>query len=903
MARQSTQLNQGWTFRQHQGPSTEWLPVEKVPTQVHVDLLANKKIPDPFVDLNERAVQWIGYKDWEYQVTFTHEEASSQAENATRDLVFSGLDTFATVYLNGDKILEADNMFVSYRVNVTDRIKAGSEENTLRIVFRSAIVRGEELIEEHAGEHNFLVRQTERSRVPVRKAQYNWGWDWGPILMTAGPWKPVALETYVARVDDVWAQSNVSEDLKTVSGFLFARVGGELSPPDDQVSLTLSMDGKTVFQQTVDVASAEDGLVKVPFKLEEPKLWYPRGYGSQSRYQLNAKLHRKASDAGEIDSLVKLIGFRRTELVQEPDAYGKSFYFRINNVDVFAGGSCWIPADSYLANVPPERYREWAKLVAEGNQVMLRVWGGGVYEEDALIDACDELGILVFHDFQFACASYPAYPSYLKTLEVEARQQIRRLRTHPSVVIWAGNNEDYQVQERYKLDYDLENKDPESWLKSSFPARYIYEHFLPKLVEEEDPGKLYHPSSPWGDGKPTADPTVGDIHQWNIWHGTMNKYQEAANMGGRFVSEFGMEAYPHLSTTRRMATDPGQLYPGSMVLDAHNKAIGHERRMMSYVVDNFRPRHDLGGYTHLTQVVQSETMRAAYKAWRRQWGSPGARRCGGALVWQLNDCWPTVSWAVVDYHLVKKPAYYAIARALRRVDVGVCRTVHDWTQTGSWVDENSGLVTGQVDHTLAARKGTFDVWVVSSATEPVELRLVVRFISVRTGKDVVEPIVNPGVVVAAANSTTDVLQGKALPPSVPHPEDLATKPFSLSDYDPYVVHATVADAATGVVIAADTAWPEPIKYLDLSNRGITFEVSPAGDEVVVEAEKPVKGFVFEEVEGLRLSDNGFDVVPGERQVVKVGGALKAGELLWTCVGAEDASLKIGQSPASSLARR
>lgn len=165
--------------------------------------------------------------------------------------------------------------------------------------------------------------------------------------------------------------------------------------------------------------------------------------------------------------------------------------------------------------VSPERYYEWAKLMAEGNQVMLRVWGGGVYEEDSLIEACDELGILVFHDFQFACASYPAYPSYLKTLEEEARQQIRRLRAHPSVVIWAGNNEDYQVQERYKLDYDFENKDPDSWLKSSFPARYLYEHFLPKLVEEEDPGKIYHPSSPWGDGKPTADPTVGDIHQWN----------------------------------------------------------------------------------------------------------------------------------------------------------------------------------------------------------------------------------------------------------------------------------------------------------------------------------------------------------------------------------------------------
>ncbi|KAL6833315.1 glycoside hydrolase family 2 protein [Trichoderma sp. SZMC 28015] len=891
MSRQSTQLVNGWTFRQHQGPSTEWLPVEKVPTQVHTDLLANKKIPDPFVDLNERAVQWIGDKDWEYQVTITPDAA--EGENVTRDLVFSGLDTFATVYLNEEKLLESENMFVSYRVNVTDRIKVGSENN-LRIVFHSAIVKGEELIKEYGNEHKFYVRQTERSRVPVRKAQYNWGWDWGPILMTAGPWKPVTLETYVARIDDVWAQSEVSQDLSSVSGSIFARVAGAPSQ-DAQVSVTLSLDGQTVFQQAVDIASAKDGLIKVPFKLEKPKLWYPKGYGSQPRYQLDAKLHHKASDAKEIDSQSKMVGFRRTELVQEPDAHGISFYFRINNVDVFAGGSCWIPADSYLAGVPSERYYEWAKLMAEGNQVMLRVWGGGVYEEDALIEACDQFGILVFHDFQFACASYPAYPSYLKTLEEEARQQIQRLRTHPSVIAWAGNNEDYQVQERYKLDYDFENKDPESWLKSSFPARYIYEHLLPTWVEAEDPGKIYHPSSPWGDGKPTADPTVGDIHQWNIWHGAMNKYQEAAGMGGRFVSEFGMEAYPHLETTRRMASDPAQLYPGSMVLDAHNKAIGHERRMISYVVDNFRPRLDLGGYTHLTQIVQSETMRAAYKAWRRQWGKPGARQCGGVLVWQLNDCWPTMSWAVVDYYLIKKPAYYAISRALRSVDVGVHRTFHDWTQTGDWVDKDSGLVTGQVDQTLPARKGTFDVWVVSNDTKPVELNLVVRFISVRSGKDVVDPI--KSTITAAANSTTDVLQGKPLPPSIPNPEDL-TKPFNLAEYDPYVVHATITDASSGALVAQDTAWPEPIKFLDLSDRGISFKVSPAKDEVVVSAEKPVKGFVFEEVEGLKLSDNGFDIVPGEKHTIKVEGALKADQLLWTCIGAPEASLTISGATSS-----
>lgn len=432
---------------------------------------------------------------------------ASSGDKTTTDLVFEGLDTFASVSLNGVGILKTDNMFVSYRVNVTDTIKEG--ENSLELVFDSALIRGRELVEEHSHEHNFLVRQTEAGRLPTRKAQYNWGWDWGPILMTAGPWKPVYLEQYVARIEDVWVQNQVSPDLSECSGTIFAKVAGSVQQ-DDRVVLSLSKNGKVVYKEESTIGA--DGAVEKKMTLAKPELWYPLGYGTQTRYELRASLVRGTE---ELSSQSKLVGFRRTALVQEPDAHGKSFYFRINNIDIFCGGSCWIPADSYLAQISAKRYHEWIELMAESNQVMLRIWGGGAYEHDALLDACDELGVMVWHDFQFACGSYPTYDSYLNNFEVEARQQIRRLRTHSSVVIWAGNNEDYQVQERYKLEYNFENKDPESWRKSTFPARYIYEHFLPKLIEEEDPHMIYHPSSPWGDGKPTADPKVGDIHQWN----------------------------------------------------------------------------------------------------------------------------------------------------------------------------------------------------------------------------------------------------------------------------------------------------------------------------------------------------------------------------------------------------
>ncbi|KAI2616337.1 glycoside hydrolase family 2 protein [Hypoxylon sp. NC1633] len=853
-------LDRGWSFRQSDSSSADdWLPVQTVPSQVHMDLLANNKIPDPFIDLNELAARWIAEKDWTYRLQFKKPVGSVVDGLATTDIVFEGLDTFAAVLLNGTEILKSDNMFLSHRVDVSNLLR---EDNVLEIKFDSAMLRGRELVQEHSHEHTFYVRQTEVSRVPVRKAQYNWGWDWGPILMTAGPWRPVYLEQYVARIDDVWMHCEVSQDLKTCSGRVFAKVVGTHSK---LVLLSLSLKGIIVWEKecTIDF----NGLAVSEFGINDPDLWYPLGYGPQSRYELKAT-------AASSDEKSKLIGFRRSELIQENDEFGRSFYFRINGTDVFSGGSCWIPADSFLSQIPAQRYHDWMKLMVEGNQNMLRIWGGGIYEDDALFDACDELGILVWHDFQFACASYPTYPSYLESVELEARQNLRRLRSHPSIVIWAGNNEDYQVQERYKLDYDYEgDKDPQSWLKSSFPARYTYEYLLPKIVKEEDPFIIYHPSSPWGDGRPTSDPTVGDIHQWNIWHGVMNRYQETPRLSGRFISEFGMEAYPHLETIRDMIRDPQQQHPGSIMMDFRNKAIDHERRMITYVAENFIVKYDLPSYTHLTQVVQAETMYFAYKTWRREWGKAGARKCGGVLVWQLNDCWPTMSWAVVDYYLVKKPAFYAISNSLKPIAVGVSRKHHKWT-------------TGHADPTLPARDTEFDLWIASSRLDPIQVQVIVRFISIQTGQDVLSPL-KLNAVTTLPNGTTEILRNHAVAATDPRLTD-TTRPFNLAKYDPYVIHAVIR--AGDKVISTDISWPQPLKYLDFSRRDVKVR-SLSSNKVVVSAARPVKGFVFEETRAMTLSDNGFDLVPGEEKVVDVAGA-SSDSLRYTYVGAPEGSLKV-----------
>ncbi|KAI0401166.1 family 2 glycosyl hydrolase [Xylaria palmicola] len=857
MARSRHDLSHGWQFREDDGtsPGHPWLPVPRVPSQVHMDLLANSKIRDPFLDLNELEVRSLAEKRWAYRTRFPNPgEPSSEASTIT-DFVFEGLDTFATVLLNGAEILKSDNMFISHRIDVTSLLK---DTNELEIHFDSAMLRGRQQVEEHSHEHTFYVRQTEVSRVPVRKAQYHWGWDWGPILITAGPWKPVYIEQYVAKVEDVWAECEVSTDLKTCSGRIIARVSDAAGK---SVKLSLALANSVVFESECIVDSS--GIAEAPFAITNPELWYPLTHGMQTRYELKATL-------GYYDTMSKMIGFRRAELVQQEDEFGKSFFFRINGEDVFCGGSCWIPADSFLPQITEQRYRDWVKLAREGNQNMIRVWGGGIYEHDAFFTACDEIGIMVWQDFAFACASYPAYKSFLDSVEKEARQNIRRLRSHPSLIIWAGSNEDYQVQERYQLEYNYEDKDPQSWLKTTFPARYTYEYLLPKILSEEDPFAIYHPTSPWGDGKITSDPTVGDKHQWDIWHGPMNRYQETFRLSARFISEFGMEAYPHLETSHSMITVGSQRYPGSMMMDFRNKAIDHERRLVTYVIENFTVKYDISSYTHLTQIVQADAMRFAYKAWRREWSK---RKCGGVLVWQLNDCWPTMSWAVVDYYLVKKPAYYAIKNALNFIDIGISRAYHDWT-------------SGHVDPTESIRDNKFDLWVVSSLTQSTQVNVTVRIISIQTGLDLKLPTVLERVTVHP-NDTTEILKDHDAKEGVQVGQEGSPR-VGMADFDPYVIYAVAS--IDDQVITSDTSWPQPLKYLSFSNRDVTVRTSGDG-RYVVSAARPTKGFVFEETRATRFSDNGFDIIPGADKIVEVTGTV-AQPLRYTYIGATEGSIAV-----------
>lgn len=864
----SVPLVTNWSFKQGSLTSTNgYVAAHNLPTEIFSDLTLHQRIPDHFKDFNELSVRWVGEETWTYRTSFAA-PAQHSAENARTVIRFEGLDTFASVYLNGELIVQSDNMFHEHRVDVTGQLEL--DENILEIVFESAQKKGEELIKDHP-EHRFIVHQTEISRGPVRKAQYHWGWDWGPVLMTCGPWKPIFLETYRCRLSDLWVQYDLSADLKSA----MVRISAQCEGIRDGVTFRIvKHDTKDKVAEThVNVASVMGtAKLEATFDLDNLALWWPRGYGEQALYIIEASTHPGSTSSGPGHTISQTIGFRKVELIQEQDTHGISFYFRINNTDIFCGGSCWIPADSFLTRTTTDQYRAWMQLAAAGNQIMIRVWGGGIYEPNAFYSAADEFGLLVWQDFAFACANYPAYPAYLASVEKEARQNVGRLRNHPSLVIWAGNNEDYQIVERYGLQYDVEDKDPRSWLKTDFPARYIYEHLLPKIIHEESPHALYHPSSPFGNGESTVlkvDPTIGDVHQWNVWHGTMEPYQRFPDMGGRFVSEFGMEAYPHVSTLERCITREEDRYVGSMAMDFRNKAIGHERRLLSYVAENFKLKQAFAGFAHLTQVMQADAMAWAYKSWRRQWGRPGDRKCGGALVWQLNDCWPTVSWAVVDYYMVPKSAYYAIKRAMAPVTVCVQRKFKSWSMRPA--DELWQRDTGHIDMLKRWQDTEYEVWAANSTLEELRGNVVVRFISVKTGEECLNSMkleVN-----LIANGTTELLQDSLSA----NEEGSPIAPHGVDKPEPFVIYVSLY--INDQRIASDIAWPDPIKYLSFDDRGVDVRYSDDKQRISISAKRPVKGLVFDEKEGIILSDNGLDLVPGQTEEVLVSGC-GANELKW-----------------------
>lgn len=704
-------------------------------------------------------------------------------------------------------------------------------------------------------------------------------------MLTCGPWRPIKIEVYHSRISDLYFTTEVDKSLKSAEVVAKAEIEGV--GDGDEMIFEVSLEGKTISTERVTI---EKGSATATFKSQNPKLWYPHTYGEQPLYVLNATLCRVN---GILDTVSKRFGLRRAKVIQRKldDAPGTTFLIEVNNIPIFCGGSNWIPADSFTQSIGRKKYRDWVKTAVDGNQVMLRAWGGGIFEEQDFYDACDELGVLLWQDFLFACGNYPAHKKFLDLVEREAVENVKLLRHHPSIVIWSGNNEDYQYRETENLEYDPNDQDPENWLRTTFPARYIYEKILVDVTKELVPGTYYHFGSPFG-GRDTTDPYVGDIHQWNVWHGTQEKYQDFDKLTGRFVSEFGMEAFPDMMTVDSYLQDSSlhfDRYPQSSTVDFHNKAAGHERRLALYLAENIPyTLEPFEQYIYCTQLMQAECVSSAYKLWKRQWKGPGQEYCSGALVWQLNDCWACTSWSIVDYYLRPKLAYFAVKRELRPITIGLKRTMHT-----TFADRYTRAYTKTV-HKI-------EMWACNLSLETHEVFVHVKICNLVTGEQEQHDILSTRLLLLP-NRSTEISEFE-----IPMSEKSKDKVLEMNDghstrsgEEQQTVVAVYLCNANGDQIARAVNWPEPLKHAYLPKpKHIKLKLTPSvrdlhrtyaldtgkdlkppqtAGAIEISSDVPIKGFVLEMVEpqwgedhNVAFEDRGVDLIPGEIITIGVRG--------------------------------
>ncbi|WP_424766851.1 beta-mannosidase [Paenibacillus sp. sgz302251] len=651
---QMTQALSNWKFKACK--DEEWLKAT-VPGCVHTDLLRNGVIADPFYATNEHDLQWIDKIDWEYQSFF--DIPASLYSSTKLELVFDGLDTYADVFVNGKHVLSADNMFRTWKVDV--KAIATEKNNQLSIRFRSPVQEDLPKIDKLGYNLPATNDQSElgglgeqKISIFARKAPYHYGWDWGPRFVTSGIWRDARLEGWSdSKINDVYVQK---DNVTAAEASLTITVEVE-AEQNWAGTIKLSTQGHA-WEQEVDL---KQGLnkVQVPAVIKEPQLWWSRGLGDAHRYTFTAELLRE--DKVIADKSVRT-GLRSIRLVRDKDAAGASFYFELNGVPVFAKGANHIPNDSFITDVTEERYRHEIVTAVESNMNMLRVWGGGIYEQSIFYELCDEYGILVWQDFMFACSMYPGDDAFLLNVRLEAEENVKRLRNHPSIALWCGNNEIDSAWAQYdetggwgwKKNYTAEQRE-KIW--ADYEA--VFHDILPDTVSAFAPGTDYWPSSPLislsGDINQHAHPlsSEGDIHYWGVWH-AVEPFENYNKKVGRFMSEYGFQSFPEYETVMTFAVEQ-DLELDSKVMRAHQKNGDGNRLIKEYMDIYMSEPKDFPSFLYMSQVLQAEAMKMAIEAHRRKMPF-----CMGTLYWQMNDCWPVASWAGMDYYgKWKAMQYYA----------------------------------------------------------------------------------------------------------------------------------------------------------------------------------------------------------------------------------------------------
>jgi len=812
------EINEGWTFKQVRG--NNWYPAT-VPGVVHTDLIDNKIIEDPFFRLNERGVQWVDKEDWEYRTTLRITPELFRKENI--ELYFKGLDTYADVFLNDSCILKANNMFREWRVDVKPLLKQG--DNELRVYFRSPI-------KEDIPKFNALHYRNEAGNdqsenggvfdrkvsVFARKAGYHYGWDWGPRLVTSGIWRPAYLVGWDdARLDNVhYIQENVTAKQAKVK----VRVE-VIADKAGEATVQIKAGGlKNQWEKKANVQKGNN-IIETELVINNPKLWWTNGLGEPYLYPFTTTVSINGKIA---DSKTENIGLRDIQVIRKKDEAGTTFYFQLNGVPVFAKGANYIPQDNFLPRVTAEKYEKTIMDAVNVNMNMLRIWGGGIYEEDIFFDLCDKHGILVWQDFMFACSTYPMTPDMLENIRMEAIDNVKRLRNHPSLAIWCGNNENHTAWFNWGWMKKFEKLGVLDEMRKDY--KDVFHVVLPDVVEKYDPKTFYWPSSPYaGDpdaraesGTPDWNPN-GDGHYWGVWHGK----DSIANYNvirARFFSEYGFQSFPEYQSVLKYAPEKRDHDIFSEVMMAHQRGGSHANGLIEwYLLNEYRKPKDFPNFLYMGQLLQGDAIKTAIEAHRRD-----MPYCMGTLFWQHNDCWPVASWSSRDYYGRWKAQHYFSKKAFHNILVSPI-----------------------------AKDDKLDVYVVSDYLKPLKGKLEVRVMDLK-GNVLFENSKN--ITLPASTSKSQY--------NVPLQTVLKGK-----NKNEVVVNARFTGNGETV---SNNYFLSRYKDIDFPKATIKTRSVVAGDgfDVTVESDFFARG-VFLSIEGIDnfFSDNYFDLLPGEPQTIHV----------------------------------
>jgi len=810
----SIKLNSNWKFKSTD--DTTYLKV-KIPGSVHLGLLENNIIENPFYRLNEHNVQWVDKKDWEFKTTFDVDK--SILNNEFVEIDFKGLDTYADVFLNNQLILKANNMFVNWVVECKSKLREG--KNELRIIFYSPIKKGLEKREKLP----YLLPGAENDQselgglgnkkvcVFTRKAQYHFGWDWGPRLVSIGIWKDIELKWWnKAKIEDLYIHQPKIEKNR-------AKAIAELrinSSSNQNAELILKTDNSISASKHLNLKKGNN-VIKIPFEVENPELWWTNGLGNQKLYNIETELK---IDNRILSKSETNIGLRTIELVRENDSLGKSFYFKVNNRPVFMKGANYIPQDIFLSRAKPSDYEHLIKSAAEANFNMLRVWGGGVYEKDIFYDLCDKYGILVWQDFMFACAMYPGNTEFLDNIKLEAEQNIKRLRNHACIALWCGDNEILSAWNRWGWKENvIENQGEAKADKIWNDYDTLFHKILPDIVKQLDPKTEYWSSSPSSDIGKLENKTSGDMHYWGVWWGK-EPFSNYKTYIGRFMSEYGFQSFPEIGSIEKY-TLPEDHDINSEVMKSHQRSSIGNVTIVEYMDRDYNKPKNFPMFIYVNHLLQAEGIKTAMEAHRRN-----MPYCMGSLYWQLNDCWPVASWSGIDYYGKWKALHYFTKKAFNNI-----------------------LVSPVIDSS-----NNLKIYGISDFKETKNAKLEIKIIDFEGN-------------VKWEKLKDIIIEGNK---SQKYFEDKLYNLIKESDKQNSLLYTQLVDD-NGIILSENILYFDKIKKLLLpeANPEISYKKIKDGIEISISSDKLIKNIYFrlDNTEG-HFSDNYFDIVPGVTKTIK-----------------------------------